>query len=168
VRREAVVFVRTDSKRAYGCLYAVGRRVRLNVANEGYWLAGRFVAYSRNFFIGEGDELYVLSVVDLREDERRGTAIWFEEGSDDDPEEGSSRAASVTDLTLKRNGSVGSPARAFSTTCAATGASPSRYGGGTAAACASSTNRRTSRRARSRAMSRRSRGRAPGAGGPRR
>lgn len=104
---EAVVWVRKSGPgRVWGCLHRVNRRILLGPASSGYRLAGRYVAYATSFFAGEGDERFVLFVVDLATDEDRTGPVWFDPDWSSDPAEGEGPPGSVTDLELKRNGSA--------------------------------------------------------------
>jgi hypothetical protein len=105
---EARVFVRRDAERALGCLLDVGRLVEVGVANERYWLAGRFVAYSTSFIVDEGSEQFLVYVVDLRRNKNKHVeATWYDSESGVPREDQEGVPGRVTDLTLKRNGSVG-------------------------------------------------------------
>ncbi|HEX8648568.1 MAG TPA: hypothetical protein VF715_16865, partial [Thermoleophilaceae bacterium] len=94
---ESVVWERSDRERVYGCTRRSGRRVLLG-PSRGYRLAGRYVAYEANFYAGEGDERFVLFVVDLATDEDRSGPIWFDPDWGDDPAEGEGPPGVVTDL----------------------------------------------------------------------
>jgi hypothetical protein len=99
--REAVVLVRKRDGRAYGCLFAVGRHYGVsNAAN--YTLAGRYVAYDSESFGPDGTESLYVAVRNLRNGHFAHAAPIYK----DDAFEEAEAPGAITDLVLKRNGSV--------------------------------------------------------------
>jgi hypothetical protein len=99
--------LRDGFRTSYGCLFSVGRRVRLDHPDEGinavsFALAGRYVAFHQRFFEPVGDHFDDMVVVDLRTDRRRHIAELY---TDERYDEGVLDAG-TTDMALRRNGSV--------------------------------------------------------------
>ena len=98
---EARIFLRKDGRKAYGCLLSTGRLVRVGVVNR-YWLSGRYVAYRVYYYEGEGEALTTLFIRDLKTGQNlRREDPWVPPDFTGDPPPGQ-----VTDLTMKRNGSL--------------------------------------------------------------
>jgi hypothetical protein len=101
---EAVVFRRRFGYRAYGCLRRRGKLVRLFDAVGNYKLARRYVAYLVVTSDSEGT-FYRVIVRDLRTEGFRHIEAAYSNLPEHNPDDGEV-AARITDLTLKRNGSV--------------------------------------------------------------
>ncbi len=101
-----VVVRRRSTGRVYGCLPSRGRLVRLPGAAGPYAAAGRYVAYEQSTSDPAGLTQRFLAVRSLINGRlRRGPAIYAldpNDPSDSDYE----NAAQITDVTLKRNGSI--------------------------------------------------------------
>jgi hypothetical protein len=100
--RNAVVYSGgPPTYRTYACLR--GGKARLRVASSAFYeLAGRYVAYSRAEFDPDGTDHYQLIVRDLRTGGyRHHPGIYKEPGVDRNNSD-----AGVTDVTLRKNGSV--------------------------------------------------------------
>lgn len=99
--REAVVIQRRDG-RVYGCYFRSGRFTRVPADVPGYTLAGPYVAYSLQSFDPDGTEFLLLIVRDLRTGrDHHSPAIYTAPQYPDGEGPGA-----ISDITLKRNGSV--------------------------------------------------------------
>ena len=103
--REAVIFTNRHGYKAYGCLYRQGDLVRLSGAVGQYRLAGRYAAYFLRYAEVGDITQYRVMVRDLRTGGFRHIEAAYSDLPEQRPDDGYT-AARVTNLTLKRNGSV--------------------------------------------------------------
>jgi hypothetical protein len=99
----AVVIVRErGTQRVYGCLFKVDRRFRLADFSPRYPLAGRYVAYrevSEDSVAGTHYDVFVRNL-------RTGRASRVHPAFTDQTEDDGTINSTITDIVLKRNGSV--------------------------------------------------------------
>jgi hypothetical protein len=99
----AVVYY--DSRnRDWGCLFSVGRRAQLYDVDGKVTLAGRYVAYPQTSYDPDGTVYYLITVFDLRK--RRWHTLSSAYVAVSDGNRDGEDSAVVTDVALKKNGSV--------------------------------------------------------------
>ena len=103
--RSKYAVVYDDSRgRDFGCLFSVGSRTELYDVDGHVTLAGKYVAYPQTSYDPDGTEYYLVAVRNLRSGGWRTLSpayVAVSNGSHDGED-----FALVTDLVLKKNGSV--------------------------------------------------------------
>ena len=103
--RYAVVYSGpTADDPVYGCLFSLGKRARLYDVAGDVTLAGRYVAYPQTSYEPDGTIYYLLTVYDLRR--RRWHTISSAYVDVSHGNRDGEDSAEVTDVALKKNGSV--------------------------------------------------------------
>ena len=101
--RYAIVYV---GWHAYGCLFSRGRRVLLTDAESNYTLAGRYVAYKQVSSDPDGTIYYLFTVFDIRKGRWHTLSDVYERRPLDSPTRDGEDEGIVTDVALRKNGSV--------------------------------------------------------------